>query len=658
MEYAPQSAFLRNSKYMEAILETVPDAFVVYDLVGNPLMWNGAYREMVGYTDDEIASMKAWDFHPPSELGFVADSFARVVQTQEPMFIETAVLNKEGDSVPCVLSGSLLEGEEGVPVALCGVGRDVTDLKETERALRESEELYRNLVEMSPDAVILASPDGKILQVSDRLLEIHGYDSADELIGKSTMELVAPQERDRLLAERERRLAGRAAIEECRLLCKDGSTFLAELRSNVVRKEGGTPRYVIGTCRDITRRKQAEEQIRRSRDEMEAVLSAIPDLLIEMDGEGRYLQVRSEVQGNLYSSPAEVTGKKVEQVLPPEAAEAVMRALDEAGRTGEATGTLALDFPSGKRWFEFSMSAKTSVDGADSNFIILARDVTDRKQIQRELIEHRENLERLVAERTAELTKVNLRLRKEIAERKEIEKELRRLNIELEGYAHTVSHELRTPLSGIYLALEWLERLAGGIRDECTDSDVEQIARQAKANAERAEEHIRDLLKLAEAGQVPREVSDVDIGEVIREILEEKAIEISEKGIEVRLEGEFGHVRANITQVYQLFSNLIDNAVKHNDADEPRVLVRRLEDDEGGRKRYLVKDNGPGIPEEYISDIFLPFFRGEEGATGIGLATVAKITKVYGGDVRAYNNGGACFELFLGDFEGEGMSGG
>jgi len=75
-----------------------------------------------------------------------------------------------------------------------------------------------------------------------------------------------------------------------------------------------------------------------------------------------------------------------------------------------------------------------------------------------------------------------------------------------------------------------------------------------------------------------------------------------------------------------------------------------LGDDEEGLHRYLTRDNGSGIAPEYLGRIFLPFVKGKTGETGIGLTTVEKIVAVYGGEIRAYNDNGACFEFTLKDY--------
>jgi signal transduction histidine kinase len=170
---------------------------------------------------------------------------------------------------------------------------------------------------------------------------------------------------------------------------------------------------------------------------------------------------------------------------------------------------------------------------------------------------------------------------------------------------------------------------------------------------------VDDLLALAEAGQSPAEVEAVDLGEVVGQILTERSSTFEARGADVKVVGELGTVVASPTHVYQLFANLIINAIKHNDSAEPMVEVRGLGEAEGGGRRYQVWDNGPGIPEEDFARIFEPFFKGKGGETGVGLATVQKIVELYGGTIAACNNEdrGACFEFVLHDYpSGEGAA--
>jgi signal transduction histidine kinase len=161
---------------------------------------------------------------------------------------------------------------------------------------------------------------------------------------------------------------------------------------------------------------------------------------------------------------------------------------------------------------------------------------------------------------------------------------------------------------------------------------------------------ISDILTMAEAGQKPELVSEVAISDIVSAIAGEKAADIRSGRLDLKVDENLCAVIANHTQMYQLFLNLISNAIKHNDSDSLVVQVRYLGDDHRGGHRYLVRDNGTGIAQENLDKIFQPFFKsGKSADAGVGLATVDKIVKVHRGDIKAYNDGGACFEFVIRD---------
>lgn len=241
---------------------------------------------------------------------------------------------------------------------------------------------------------------------------------------------------------------------------------------------------------------------------------------------------------------------------------------------------------------------------------------------------------------------------RDVTERILSEQFLVRANRELDAYAHTVSHDLRGPLSAIMLAADTMAiLLERDDLDAVPNGTLLDMARIISMQTREAGSMVEDLLQLAESGQVPRVIEEVDVGEVVRDVLAKYESEISEKGVAVRLSKEMGRISGSRMQVFQVFSNLIGNAMAHNDSSEPAVEVTCLGEEEGGH-RYVVRDNGSGVPPEDLEHIFELFFKGERGGAGIGLATVEKIVKVYGGFVRVYNDGGACFEVCLKDIDG------
>ncbi len=239
----------------------------------------------------------------------------------------------------------------------------------------------------------------------------------------------------------------------------------------------------------------------------------------------------------------------------------------------------------------------------------------------------------------------------DITEKKQVEEALRRTNAELEAFAGTVSHDLKGPLANIRLAINTLMDLLTGSLTEHTKIAIEQTAQALRLSSDRAMGLVDELLKLAQAGQAPQAVACNDVNAIVQRILGERASKIGEKGIRFEIEANLGAIVADYTHVYQVFTNLISNAIKYNDSADPVVQVRRLGEGEEGMHRFLVCDNGPGISDSRLDELFVPFVKGRLGGTGIGLAIVEKILKVYGGSIRAYNDGGACFEFVWRDFQ-------
>ena len=241
------------------------------------------------------------------------------------------------------------------------------------------------------------------------------------------------------------------------------------------------------------------------------------------------------------------------------------------------------------------------------------------------------------------------RVREELAAMSE---ELLEVNRELDSYARAVSHDLRGPLAAVTLANDMLRESA----NEC-DTDIDSLCAEAveatstiQRNLARCFDLIDDLLALAEAGQKPVAASPVDVASIVREVIVEQHQAIKERDFQVLLDDDLGVVHANKTQIYQIFSNLVVNAVRHNDSANPVIEVRYLGNENGGAHRYVVRDNGSGIFPALVDDIFRPFFKyGESSDTGLGLSIVKKAVEAYDGEINTCNDGGACFEFTIKD---------
>ena len=237
---------------------------------------------------------------------------------------------------------------------------------------------------------------------------------------------------------------------------------------------------------------------------------------------------------------------------------------------------------------------------------------------------------------------------RDITQRKATEDKLRRANAELSGYAHTVAHDLKGPLTAAGSAIDMIKHMRERPLTDDVLSKINEFLDIVGRSVDRTTSMTDKVLALAQAGQAPAINEPIDISNVVRSVLWEKQALLEERGARVSVEGDLGVADMDPTHAYQVFSNLISNAIKHNDSENPEISISHPGEAEPGRLRYLVRDNGPGIPEGAEEDIFLPFHMGAGSiGTGIGLSIVHKVVRLYDGEIKAYNDGGACFEFTL-----------
>lgn len=231
---------------------------------------------------------------------------------------------------------------------------------------------------------------------------------------------------------------------------------------------------------------------------------------------------------------------------------------------------------------------------------------------------------------------------RDITERLRTEAELRQANADLDAFVATVSHDLRSPLTPLIGFSEFLLEQYGQKLDDTAISCLHEI----EATGRRMQALLEDLLTLARVGQIPRPDKPVQINRVIEEARQELAVMILRKKAEIRV-SELPGVRVPESLLLDLLRNLLRNALVYAADTNPLIEIKgqRLR----GRTQLRVIDHGPGVPSDEREKIFEPFQRGSHekdvAGTGVGLATVRKIARLYQGQVRVEETpgGGASF---------------
>ncbi len=260
-------------------------------------------------------------------------------------------------------------------------------------------------------------------------------------------------------------------------------------------------------------------------------------------------------------------------------------------------------------------------------------DIFALQEAGKELKKHRDHLEELVAERTAEIARRNKELKNEISERKRVEKkrkeliaELERTNNELNDFAYIVSHDLKAPLRGIRSLADWLSEDHADV----LSPEGRQHLQKLQTRTRWMNEFIDGILQYSRLGQVEPEPRNLDCNSVVREVI---ATLSPPESIPVTIRGTLPNVVYDKMFLSQLFRHLIENALKHMGKPKGNVTVSCT--GHKGHWEFCIRDNGAGIPKKHFQRIFKIFQtlkpRSEVESTGIGLPMVRKITARGGG---------------------------
>lgn len=378
-----------------------------------------------------------------------------------------------------------------------------------------------------------------------------------------------------------------------------------------------------GGAREIQQLAQGLDALRQ---ELAATWRAIPDLMFELDEQGRYLRVVAARPDLVVRDPDHLIGRSVDDVLPPSAAVVVHQALTEAAQHGAVWGReLALDVPAGQRWFEISMARKSVLGQRAPTFLLISRDITDRKLAEATLREVNEALEQRVQERTAEL----------LAAKNDAE----RANRAKSDFLSRMSHELRTPLNAI---LGFGQLLELSVQDPKQGGQVRHILGAGRHLLDLINE-ILDLARV-ESGQMTVSMAPVSLPALVEECLELVRPLADAHGVRLLCDGldEGAHVMADHTRLRQVLINLLSNGVKYNRPGGTLSLEWRIDADEAVIR---VSDTGQGLTSEQLARLFVPFERLDADArriegTGIGLALSKHLVTLMGGRIGASSEPG------------------
>ncbi|MGN6196897.1 MAG: sensor histidine kinase [Ginsengibacter sp.] len=261
------------------------------------------------------------------------------------------------------------------------------------------------------------------------------------------------------------------------------------------------------------------------------------------------------------------------------------------------------------------------------SFLIIYKNTRARNKAEKEIKELNATLEKRVEEKSREIVEKEKEYRFHLEKRAE---ELQISNRELERFSYVASHDLQEPLRMVTSFLQLLDKKLDGSLDEKSKTYINH----AVDGAERMKRLIQDLLEYSRVGNMELKVVDVDCNEIMKTVNSFYNLSLKERNAILVIK-PLPVIQGVKPQILQLFQNLVGNALKYNDSDQPEIEVGYTE--EPAAYQFYVKDNGIGIHQKYFEKIFVVFQRlhnkSQYSGTGIGLSICKKIINQHGGRI-------------------------
>jgi two-component system sensor kinase FixL len=466
--------------------------------------------------------------------------------------------------------------------------------RQVEQALQDSERrLHTILDSILTGVLIIDAQTHQIVDANPHAAEIVGL-PRDQIVGQVCHSFVCPAEKGRCPISD----LGQTVDHSERVLIRADGTQLPILKTVVPSTWDGRE-YLIESFVDISRCKQAEQEVRESLSLIRATLDATGDGILVTDLEGGVKDFNPQAQRLLRLPDAILARRRREDVVAFTCSQvkdpdAFMTGVKKVREQPQAETFDVLEFTDGRVLERYCRPQ--IVDGRVVGQVLGFRDVTERHAAEQK----------------------QAALLRKIAE----------TNEELSHFAYVVSHDLKAPLRGIKLITEWL---CEDYSDKL-DAEAQEQMNLLQSRVNRMHNLIDGVLQYSRIGRIREDMVEVDLNELLPLVVDTIA---PPAHIQMAVDPGLPRITGERTRIIQVFQNLLTNAVKFMDKPEGRVRVECTED--GEFWRFAVTDNGPGIEEKHFERIFRIFQtlapKDEFESTGVGLTLVKKIVELYGGRV-------------------------
>lgn len=606
-------------KDCQLLLRGISEAILMLDKDGYISYANPATTSITGFSESDLVNKPFSTLYLNSDDAVKAEYELGLALKKGKFSADGWKRKKDGSKFWAEMTLSPIYDELDELIGYSCLLKDITERKELEVHLRQREESYRLMVENVKEyAIFMLDTTGHIMTWNEGAKRIKGY-SANEIIGKHFSTFYTSEDLESGKPPRELKIAiatGKYEEEGWRVR-KDGSLFWANVVITALFNEQNKHIGFSKVTRDLTDKKRSEESLRQSEERYRSLVEQVTDYEICMlDERGKIISWNEGAKKIKGYTAEEIIGKYFTIFYPEEDILNGKPALElsvarKEGKYEEEGWRLRKD---GSRfWANVIITAVYNADGILLGYSKVTRDLTERKEAEKAL---RDSYERY---------------RKIADELKITNEELSYANQELEQFTSIVSHDLQEPIRTIKSFLKLMEMK---LNNDQYDDLKTYISKSINA-ATRMRELIQNLLHYSQLGKIEVVKEKVNVREVMNEVVQNLKTAIEKSNAEIEVETNVDTVEGDRVQLVQLIQNLLSNALKFTNADDPKIKIKSVQ--ENGHVKFAVSDNGIGIDQSDLNKVFEIFRRlntkKEYPGTGIGLAICKKIVDRHGGRI-------------------------
>ncbi|MDK9716573.1 MAG: PAS domain S-box protein [Trichlorobacter sp.] len=613
----------KNEQFQKTLIETLPDLVWLKDPEGVYLVCNPRFEDLYGAKESDIIGKTDYDFVDREMADFFRANDRKAAEAGKPTINEEwLTFAASGYHGRFETIKTPMFNTDGTLMGVLGVARDISERTRAYELLRLSEEKFSTAFKSSPDAFSLTRfRDGIFLDINESFTEQLGY-HLEDIIGKSSLELniwVNPTDRELMV----QKIRGKGIVRnlEAQFRRKNGQIQTGLMSTSLIVVNG--EECLLNFVRDITERKQAEEQLRLSEEKFASAFKASPDSVnLNRLTDGTYLEVNEGF--------CTITGYREEEVLGkssldlniwvfPEDRQRLVQELKQHG----VVKNLETQFRrKDGSIFTGQMSACIITVHGEQCLLNITRDVSERKQYEEELKQ---------ARRSADAA-----------------------NRAKSEFLANMSHEIRTPMNGIIGMAQLLQftDLTSEQQEylQCLDSSTKNLLSLLN--------DILDLSKI-ESGKIELEQTIFSLCQSIQDVVTTQISLIHQKQLHLitDLPAEIPELLlGDPLRIKQILLNLLGNAIKFTETGSITLAVRIIERQGSSLQLQLsLRDTGIGMAPETLERIFAPFEQADNsttrkyGGTGLGLTICRRLAELMGGKIWADSEPGkgSCFFVEL-----------